>query len=319
MQKIIALYLDKLNEHMEKMLLDLCPPDVEIRFLEPTIGKKGELKDADCVFDTIFKVTKDIIDQAPRLKLIQRTGVGVDMVDVVYAKEKNIPVSICKGLNSSSVAELAILGMLALYRKIVIMDTTTKQGKWLTWKYRHESYEIRNKVVGVLGAGTIGRDVIKRLSGFEPTIIYYDAYRLSPEQEKELNVEYVEFDELIKRADIITIHIPLMQATIGLFGEKEFKNMKPNAILINTARGPIVDQKALRNALENKEIAGAFLDVFEDMPAKSDDPLFSIDCENLICTPHIGAATYDNYYRGYKFCFENIQRIGRGEEPLFTV
>lgn len=319
MKKTVALYLDKLNEHMERMLLSMCPEDVDVRFLQPVIGQKGELEEADVVFDTTFEVTKEIIDKAVNLKLIQRTGVGVDMVDVAYAKEKGIPVSICKGFNASSVAELAVLGMLALYRKLVIMDITTKRGEWQTWKYRHESYEIRDKVVGVLGAGTIGREVIKRVQAFDAKVIYYDAYRLSPEMEEKLNIEYVSFDELVTRSDIITIHVPLMDSTRGLFGAEAFRKMKPTAILINTARGPIVDQAALREALVNKTIGGAFLDVFESMPAKKDDPLFSLDCENLITAPHIGAATYDNYFRCYTLCLENAQRIGRGEAPLYTL
>ena len=116
---INVLYLDKMNEPMERMILEMCPPDVDLKFLQPNIGEKGTLEEAECLFDTTFQVTRDIIDQVPNLKLIQRTGVGVDMVDTAYAKEKNIPVSICRGFNSSSVAELAVLDMLALYRHIV--------------------------------------------------------------------------------------------------------------------------------------------------------------------------------------------------------
>ncbi|MFR9189119.1 MAG: hypothetical protein ACLVL7_01835 [Anaerotruncus massiliensis (ex Togo et al. 2019)] len=126
-----VLYLDKLNEHMERMILDMCPPDVTLRFLNPTIGEKGTPEDADCFFVTTFRTTKEIIDQAPNLRLIQRTGVGVDMVDVAYAKEKGIPISICKGFNASSVAELAVLDMLALYRRIITLDPLGK-GEWHT-------------------------------------------------------------------------------------------------------------------------------------------------------------------------------------------
>ncbi|XBS70370.1 NAD(P)-dependent oxidoreductase [Acerihabitans sp. KWT182] len=162
--KVIALYLDKLNEHMERMLIKRCSEEIDVRFFNPTIGTKGDLKDADIFIDTTFKVTKNIIDAAPHLKLIQRTGIGVDMVDVAYANERRIPISVCRGFNSNAVAELTILDILSLYRRLTTLDSITKKGEWHTWTYRHESYEIMGKTVGVLGAGTIGCNVIKKSS-----------------------------------------------------------------------------------------------------------------------------------------------------------
>ena len=310
-----VLYLDKLNEHMERMILDMCPPDVTLRFLNPTIGEKGTPEDADCFFVTTVRTTKEIIDQAPNLRLIQRTGVGVDMVDVAYAKEKGIPISICKGFNASSVAELAVLDMLALYRRIITLDPLGKKGEWHTWTYRHDSYELLGKTVGVIGGGTIGREVIKRVKAFGTRVIYSDVFRMPTEEEEKLGCEYVPFDELIASADVITIHAPLLDSTRGMIGREQFARMKDSAILINTARSQIVDETALLEALREKKIWGAAFDVFEP-----DDPIFGLDEGlNLITTPHIGAATYDNYYRVYKFSLENAQRIGRGEEPLFLL
>ena len=187
---ITALYLDKLNPHMEKMLLDRMPQGVDVRFLNPSTGRKGELRDADVLIDTTFQVTREIIDAAPKLKLIQRTGIGVDMVDMAYAKEKGIPVSVCPGFNSVSVAELAVLDMLALYRRISFMDARTKKREWHTWTHRHESYELTGKTVGVIGVGNIGRNVIKRVRSFDTTVLYYDPFHLPEEQEKELNISY---------------------------------------------------------------------------------------------------------------------------------
>lgn len=311
---VTALYLDTLNEHMEKMILDMCPEDVELRFLNPTIGQKGELKDADVLIVTTYKTTKDIIAAAPNVKLIQRTGVGVDMVDVAYAKEKNIPISICKGFNSTSVAELAILDMLALYRHIIDLDNKGKQKEWHTMTYRHDSYEIVGKTVGVVGGGTIGKEVIKRLNAFDANIIYYDVFPMAEEDEKRLNCRRVSLDELLESSDIITLHAPLLDSTRGMIGREQLAKMKSNAILVNTARGALVDADALVEALREKKIWGAAFDVFEP-----GEPLFGVDLPNLIVTPHVGAATYDNYYRGYKLCLENSQRIGRGEAPVFTI
>ena len=311
---VTALYLDTLNEHMEKMILDMCPEDVELRFLNPTIGQKGELKDADVLIVTTYKTTKDIIAAAPNVKLIQRTGVGVDMVDVAYAKEKNIPISICKGFNSTSVAELAILDMLALYRHIIDLDNKGKQKEWHTMTYRHDSYEIVGKTVGVVGGGTIGKEVIKRLNAFDANIIYYDVFPMAEEDEKRLNCRRVSLDELLESSDIITLHAPLLDSTSGMIGREQLAKMKSNAILENTARGALVDADALVEALREKKIWGVAFDVFEP-----GEPLFGVGLPNLIVTPHVGAATYDNYYRGYKLCLENSQRIGRGEAPVFTI
>lgn len=311
---VTALYLDTLNEHMEKMILDMCPEEVDLRFLNPTIGKKGELKDADVLIVTTYYATKDVIAAAPNVKLIQRTGVGLDMVDVAYAKERNIPISICKGFNSTSVAELAILDMLALYRHIIDLDNKGKKKEWHTLTYRHDSYEIVGKTVGVVGGGTIGKEVMKRLNAFGAEIIYYDVYPMAEEDEKQLKCRRVDLDELLEDSDIITLHAPLLDSTRGMIGKEQLAKMKPNAILINTARGALVDPDALIEALQEKKIWGAAFDVFEPT-----EPLFGVDLPNLIVTPHVGAATYDNYYRGYELCMENALRIGRGEEPLYTI
>lgn len=310
---MIALYLDKLNPHMEKMLLDRCPDSVDIRFLDPTTGKKGELKDADVFIVTTFQVTKEVIDAAPNLKLIQRTGIGVDMVDVAYAKEKGIPISVCRGFNSVSVAELALADMLALYRRIVKMDQTTKNGEWHTWTHRHESYELIGKTVGIVGAGAIGRKVAKRVQAFEADVIYYDVYRLPEETENELGLTYRPLEELIREANIITLHLPLLPSTHGMIGEKQLKEMKKTAILVNTARDLLVDLDALADALLAGEITGAAVDVLD--PLTEDSPLYRAKDTNLILTPHIGAATYDNYDRVYRFCAKNLLHLQNGEKP----
>jgi phosphoglycerate dehydrogenase-like enzyme len=311
---IVVLYLDKLNEHMEKMLLEHFNDEIDVRFLNPTSGKKGELKDAHIFIVTTYQVTKEIIDAAPNLKLIQRTGIGIDMVDVSYAAQKGIPVSVCKGFNSTSVAELAILDMLALYRKIVTMDNTTKKGEWHTWTWRHESYELVGKTVGVIGAGAIGRNVIKRAKAFDTKVIYYDKFRVPEKLEKELGAEYrTSIDAVIKEADVITLHLPLLPETEGIIGEKELKEMKDTAILVNTARDSLIDLEALIQSLRNGEIAGAAVDVLD--PITEDSPLHNTEGLNLILTPHIGAATYDNYDRVYQLCASNAVRIMRGEEP----
>lgn len=311
---INVLYLDKLNENMEKMLLERCNnPNIDVRFLNPTIGKKGELKDADILIDTTYRVTKDIIDAVPKLKLIQRTGIGVDMVDVKYAKKKGIPISVCRGFNSNAVAELAVLYMLSLLRRLPVMDATTKKGEWHTWTYRHESYELAGKTVGVLGAGAIGRKVIKKVKALGANVIYYDVFRQNEEVEKELDMTFKEIDEVIAEADVLTLHLPLLPSTRHIIGTEQFKKMKNTAVLVNSARDALVDLPAMVEALRNKEIMGAAIDIFD--PVKEDSPFINVEGFNLILTPHIGAATFDNYDRVYKLCAKNALKVFNGEEP----
>ena len=308
-----VLYMDKLNPAMEQMLLEMCPKEVDLRFLQPNIGKPGAIEEAETMLVTTYNITKEIMDQAKGLKLIQRTGVGLDNVDVEYATKKGIPVSICKGFNKVSVAELAILLMLALYRRIVPLDPLTKKGEWHTWTYRHVSYELFGKTVGVIGAGAVGQEVIKRLRAFETNILYYDPFRLPEEKEEELGIRYAELETVLEQADIITLHLPLLPATRDLITMEQFKKMKPSAVLINTARGPIVNQKDLVEALRSGEIAGAASDVFSSEPADPNDPLFQLENVNLITTPHLGAATYDNYHRVFQFSLANARRVVAGE------
>ena len=308
---MIALYLDHLNEHMERMLLERMPDNVDVRFLNPTIGKKGSLEEADVLIDTTFQVTKDVIDAAPKLKLIQRTGIGVDMVDVAYAKQKGIPISVCPGFNSVSVAELAVLDMLALYRRLPFMDKTMKEGQWHTWTYRHASFELTGKTVGVVGAGAIGRNVIKRVKGFDTRVLYYDVFRMPQEREQELGVTFVPLEQLLREADVVTLHLPLLPSTKGMIGAEQLKIMKKTAILVNTARDLLIDLDALTEALLSGEIAGAAVDMLD--PMTKDSPLYRAKDTNLILTPHIGAATYDNYDRVYRLCAANLVHLMKGE------
>lgn len=309
----VVLYLDKMNEHMERMFLSNFGSDVDVRFLNPTIGEKGELEDADILIDTTFQVTQDVIDRAPKLKLIQRTGIGVDMVDVSYAQKKGIPVSVCKGFNSTSVAELAVADMLALYRRIPTLDQLTEKGEWHTWTYRHESYELVGKTVGIVGAGAIGQRVAKRVQAFDASVIYYDVYRLPEETEKKLGLTFRKLDDLIREADVVSLHLPLFPSTKGIIGAPQLAAMKKTAILVDTARDLLIDLDALVDALRAGEIMGAAIDIFN--PLTPGSPLYGTEELNLILTPHIGAATYDNYDRVYKLCARNAQHIARGEEP----
>ena len=315
-----VLYLDKVTPEMEAVFLTERPEGVELCFNYPQRPEtpRCPIEEANYFFVTNFEVTKEIIDQGQALKMIQRTGVGYDNVDTEYAKSKNIPVSISAGSNATSVAELTVVQILTLYRKIHLLNQMAKEGIWDSWKYRHQSFEIFNKTIGVVGAGAIGRTVIKRLAAFEPArILYFDPIRQSPEVEKELGIEFQKLDDLMAAADIVTLHLPLFGSTRGLISKERIALMKQNAILINTARGPVVDQKALVEAVRSGAIAGAGLDVFDPEPFTKGQEVLALD--NIVTTPHIGAATVDNFTRVIRYCLDNVLRFERGEKIMNVV
>jgi len=311
--KPVVLYLDKISAPMERLALETFSDGARLKFLNPSVGEKGELEEAQYVLATNFLVTKEVIDTAGQLKMIQRTGVGYDNVDVAYAASKGIPVSITLGTNAGSVAELVVLYMLALYRKLVVLDRQSKTGVWDSWKYRHESFELQGKTIGIIGMGTIGKELVKRLKPFGVSFAYYDAFRLRPEQEAELGIEYRTMNDVLATGDIVSIHVPWNESTRGLIGAAEIARMKPSAILINTARGPIVDEKALVAAIKSGALAGAGLDVFDPEPFTADSDVLKFD--TILTTPHVGAATLDNFARVFTFCAANIRRMENGQTP----
>lgn len=318
MAKKQILYLDSTSVEMEQILIDMCPEEFDLRFLDPKVGKVGVFADADYIINSAYPVRRSEMDASPKLQLIHRTGAGYDNVDVQYAHEKNIPVCITPNCLDDSVAELAIMHILAVYRKLSILDSTTRQGQWLKWEYKHESFEIKGKSIGVIGAGNIGRAFIRKLRGFEPeSICYYNRRQLSPELEAELGANYKALDALVAESDIIVLFIPITAETKNIISRERIASMKKNAVLINVSRGGNVDYDALTEALREKKILGAGLDVF---PVESFDPAWEIaKFDNVCITPHIGSATVDAWYKVCKVCFENIQRHSRGEDVLFTV
>ncbi len=236
------------------------------------------------------RVTRKVIEAGEKLKVIARAGVGLDNIDLEAAEEKGIKVFNAPGAPTQSVAELAIGLMLAVLRKIAFADRRMREGIWA--KKQCLGHELRGKVLGVVGMGRIGSAVARiAYHGFGMKIIYYDVRRCPREIEEELEAKCVDLDTLFKTADVVTIHVPLIPATRHLVDEGKLRLMKKTAILINTARGGVVDTEALVKALREGWIAGAGLDVFEEEPLPPDHPLTKL--ENVVLTPHIGANTVE--------------------------
>ncbi len=232
------------------------------------------------------KVTREIIESAEKLKIIGRAGVGVDNIDIEAATERGIIVVNAPGGNTVSAAEHTLGLMFAVARKIPQADRSVKEGKWDRKKFM--GVELRGKTIGIIGLGRIGYEVAKRVRALEMNILAYDPY-VSEERAKAVGAKLVSLEELLKNSDFITIHVPKTKETENLISYKEFEMMKDGVYIINAARGGIVDEKALFDAIIKGKVAGAALDVYEKEPPDPDNPLLKLD--NVVTTPHIGAST----------------------------
>ncbi|SHE93996.1 D-3-phosphoglycerate dehydrogenase [Marinitoga hydrogenitolerans DSM 16785] len=277
------------EEATEKLKNALPEAKITIEHFE-----KEELKEKIKDFDILIirsatKATKDIIENGKNLKLIARAGMGLDNVDLNAAKEKGIKVINTPGANSLSVAELVVGYILSIYRHIVTGTVTLREGKWE--KKSLKGFELTGKTLGIVGFGHIGKLVRKLVTGFDMKVLVFDVFEIPEEVQKENNVKQVSFEELIKNSDIITLHVPLNEKTKHLISEKEFEMMKDNVVLINAARGGVVDEKALLKYLENGKVLGAGLDVFETEPPISEIQMKLLNHPMVVATPHIGATT----------------------------
>jgi len=240
------------------------------------------------------KLPREVLEASKRLKVIGIHGVGVDHIDVDFAVEKGIRIVRTPEAQTDSVAEFTVGLILSLLRKIPLADIAVRRGEWNKKYGPLVGSELMGKTVGILGLGQIGRAVAERLRGFKTTIIYYKRNR-NPELENLLGVRYVSFNELLKTSDIISIHVPLTRETYHMISFKEFEMMKDGVYIVNTARGAVIDEKALYQALVSGKVAGAALDVFELEPLSPDNPLTKLD--NVILTPHLAASAKETLER----------------------
>ncbi len=263
---------------------------IEVEF-QPALGKDKEKLAAvvgnydGLAIRSATKVTSKVLEQARNLKVIGRAGIGVDNVDIPAATARGIIVMNTPFGNSITTAEHAISLMLALARQIPEADASTRAGKWEKNKFM--GVEIFGKTLGVVGCGNIGSIVADRATGLRMKVVAFDPF-LSQERADDLGVEKVEIDELFRRADFITLHTPLTDKTRNIINAGAIKNMKKGVRIINCARGGLVDEAALYEALKSGQVAGAAFDVFVTEPA-TENPLFHLP--NVVCTPHLGAAT----------------------------
>lgn len=260
------------------------------------------------------QINAELMDGAEKLKVVSNYAVGYNNIDVDAATQRGIMVTNTPDVLTDTTADCAFMLLMAVSRRIVEVDKYVREGKWVkAWGPKMLlGSDINGKTLGIIGIGRIGSALVPRAKGFKMKVIYNDMYR-SPEKEKALGVEYRELDDLLREADYVSVHVPLTAETQHLMGERELSLMKPTAYLINTSRGPVVDEKALYKALKNRVIAGAALDVHEKEPVASDDPLLGLD--NIIMAPHIGSATVETRIAMAVRAATNLSSALRGEKP----
>jgi phosphoglycerate dehydrogenase-like enzyme len=248
---------------------------------------------------------------------LQLMSAGYDRILLPVWREMQVPVANNGGANAIPVAEHAVLLMLAVFKWLPQHHTALHDGRWLGHDKVLGMFELRKKTVGIVGFGHIGREVARCLLGFQTTTLYYDVARAAPEVEQEFKARHVPLEELLRQSDLVTLHTPLLPQTRALIGAPQLALMKPTAILVNTARGPIIDEVALYEALKAKRIMGAGLDVFMREPIDPKNPLLELD--NVVISPHIAGSTYDTWFRRLDLAFGNITRVARGEAPAYVI
>jgi D-3-phosphoglycerate dehydrogenase len=274
-----------------------------------------EAKDADVIMVVYAKITEKIINSAAKLRGIVRYGIGVDNIDLKAASKRRIPVANVPDYCIGTVADHAFALILALNRKLLLADSILRSGEYGVWTSpspKLMGVDLEGKVLGLVGIGKIGSAVAARAKGFGMKVVAFDPY-IPKEIAEKLGVELVDLETLLKNADFISIHAPLTPETRGIIGKKELRMMKRTAYIINTARGPIIQEKALYKALKNGWIAGAGLDVYEKEPPDPDNPLFKL--ENVILTPHIAYYTKEAIWRLEMSAVEEAIRILQGKMP----
>ncbi|BBK79166.1 MULTISPECIES: 2-hydroxyacid dehydrogenase [Clostridium] len=301
---------EKFLDMAEKVLGDR----VEITYYDNRVEDSETLiersKDAEIVVLSNFQYRKDVIEKCPNLKMICVAFTGVDHVDIDYCKDRGITVCNCAGYSTVAVADLVFGLLINIYRNIVECNIVTRKGGT---KNGLVGFELEGKKFGVIGTGAIGMRVANIAKAFGCEVY---AYSRTVKEGKE--IKYVDLNTLLSTCDVISLHVPLNENTKGLINEENIKLMKKNAILINTARGPVVDSKALSDALKNNIIAGAGIDVFEiEPPIPVDHVLF--DAPNLIVTPHVAFATKESMVKRAEIVFDNIDKYINGSSQNVIV
>lgn len=306
-----------LTNHYEgkpaEIIKSAVPDGFELEMLESVSQQEleGKVKEADYLLVSgRLKINRTVLGNAQNIKMIQRTGVGLDPIDLEYIRNHDIPFYVNKGVNAQSVAEHTILLMLASLRNLVEINENTKRGIWKKQAQGVCTHELCGKTVGLIGMGAIGRKVAGMLKAFGAEVLYNDVSKMKQEDENALGIKFSTREEIIEKSDIISLHCPLTDDTRHMINDRAVNKMKNGVILINTARGGLIDEAALINGIKNGKIAGAGIDVYEKEPVDNSEVL---NLQNVITTPHIGGVTYDSFYQMMYQAMRNIEMFDKGQ------
>jgi len=314
MKKKVLVTLNLQKEHLDRLAAE-CEVDVHAYdrpmerkdFLERIAGKEGLLPSITDAVDA------EAMDRAPGLTVIANFGVGYNNIDVAAATVRGIPVSNTPGVLTDATADLAFALILATGRRVVEGDRMVREGRFLFWApYLFLGRDVSGKTLGIVGLGRIGKAVARRARGFDMPVLYSNRTRLDPGEEAALGVSFRSFPDLLAQADILSLHVPLTPETRHLIDREALGRMKPSAILVNTSRGPVVDEKALVAALRAGVIAGAGLDVYEDEPYLAPG-LAAL--ENAVLLPHVGSGTWETRMKMADLAVANLLAGLKGERP----
>ena len=297
---------------------EITPSGFELAVVAaPSQEYKDALKDSSYLVGFVDSLVDDeLFETGPNLKQIQLLSAGYDRADIDAARKAGVPIANNGGANSVAVSEHAVLLMLAVSRQLVRQHTSVAAGNW-RGNETPRVHELRNKTLGIVGLGTIGKKTARRGAAFGMNIIYYDIARLAEHEEDAIGVRCRLLKELLRESDLISLHTPLNDTTRHLIGAEELSLMKEAAILVNTARGPVINEAALYDALVEGKILAAGLDVFDQEPPQPDNPLFKLD--NVILSAHLAGPTFESNIARVRNAFDNVQRVARGEEPLWVI
>lgn len=306
-----------LTNHYEgkpaEIIKSAVPDGFELEMLESVSQQEleGKVKEAEYLLVSgRLKINRTVLGNAQNIKMIQRTGVGLDSIDLEYIRNHDIPFYVNKGVNAQSVAEHTILLMLASLRNLVEINENTKRGIWKKQAQGVCTHELCGKTVGLIGMGAIGRKVAGMLKAFGAEVLYNDVSKMKQEDENALGIKFSTREEIIEKSDIISLHCPLTDDTRHMINDRAVNKMKNGVILINTARGGLIDEAALINGIKNGKIAGAGIDVYEKEPVDNSEVL---NLQNVITTPHIGGVTYDSFYQMMYQAMRNIEMFDKGQ------
>jgi glyoxylate reductase len=306
----------ELPERGLKIIMERFDAEVWPEYAPPpkkTIIEKA--KDVDALATLLSdKIDAEVFDAAPKLKMIAQLAVGFDNVDVQEATKRGIYVSNTPEVLTDTTADFAWTLLMALARRVVEADKYVRMGKWkVGWHPAMlQGRDVYGATMGIVGAGRIGYAVAKRATGFSMKILFYDVIP-RPEMEKDFGAKKVDLNELLKQSDFVSVHVPLMKETHHLINAEKLRLMKKTAYLINNSRGPVVDEKALYEALNAGRIAGAGLDVFEQEPTSLANPLLKLD--NVVVAPHISSASYETRSKMAEMVADNLIAFFEGKKP----